>query len=203
MYFFKELRQAAMLSCVLLGLCGIAYPVALTSTATMLAPEKAAGSLIRHNGKAVGSAIVGQTFTAPYFLKSRPSAVNYNIWTQETKDAGNYSGVASGSANMGATNPALLERVTADRDAFLAANPTAQGKPIPADLLTASGSGLDPHISPQAASIQLPAIAQHSRLSLDTLEAIVAKHTTHKLWGIFGEDVVNVLNVNLDILKSL
>lgn len=203
MYFFKEFRQAALLSCVLLALCGVAYPLALTGVSTLAAPEKAAGSLLFHNGKAVGSALVGQTFTQPGFLKGRPSAVNYNIWTPESKAAGDYAGVASGSANMGASNPALLKRVEADRAAFLAANPQIRAEDIPADLLTASGSGLDPHISPAAAKIQLPALAAQTGLSVDALGAIIARHTTPKLWGIFGEDVVSVLGVNLDIFNAM
>lgn len=203
MSFIKEFRQAAILSCILLALCGVAYPVVLTGASALLAPEKANGSLISHNGKVIGSALVGQTFTAPIFLKGRPSAVNYNMWTPETKASGDYTGVASGSANMGSSNPALIERIEADKAAFLAANPQASATDIPADLLTASGSGLDPHISPAAARIQLPALAVHTGLSTDALEAMLLQNTTPKLWGIFGEDAVNVLGVNLAIFNAL
>lgn len=203
MSFLKEFRQALMLTLVLLVVCGVAYPYALAGLGQALAPEKATGSLLYMDGRAVGSALVGQHFTDPRFLKSRPSAVNYNTYTAAEKADGTYTGVASGSNNMGASNPALVERVTGDMKAFLAEHPGVKAEAIPTDLLTASGSGLDPHISPAAARIQIPALVLHTGLPKEKLEAIVDRHTRGKWGGIFGENTVHVLGVNMDIAREL
>lgn len=203
MRFIKELRQALLLTVFMLILCGVAYPYALAGIGAVVAPEKAAGSLLYIDGKAVGSALVGQNFTDPRFLKGRPSAVNYNTYSSEQKAEGAYGGVASGSANFGASNPALAERVTEDMQAFLAAHPTVTSQDIPADLLTASGSGLDPHISPASARLQIPALMQHTGLSKETLDAIITQHTTGKWAGILGGETVHVLKVNMDIARAL
>lgn len=203
MTFMTQVRQALSLTVALLILCGIAYPFAMTGISQAIVPEKANGSLLFMNGKAVGSALVGQNFTDPRFLKGRPSAVGYNTYTAEQKADGSYAGVASGSANMAASNPALAERVAADMKAFLEAHPGVKAEDVPADLLTASGSGLDPHISPAAAALQLPAMAQHSGLSMETLKGIVDKHTAGKVGGVLGEPTVHVLKVNMDIARAL
>lgn len=142
-------------------------------------------------------------------MKGRPSAVHYNTYTEDENDkqiymdGSEFAGIASGSSNYGPSNPALTERVEKDMENFLAANPDVKQENIPTDLMTASGSGLDPHISPNAASIQLPAIAEASGLSVEVLEHIVEDNTTEKLFGIFGEETVNVLGVNVDIAEAM
>lgn len=203
MNYIKEFKQAFLLSLVLFALCGLAYPYALTGIGQTFMPEKANASMLYMDGKAVGSALVGQNFEDPRFLKGRPSSVSYNTYTAEQKADGSFAGVASGSANMGATNPGLVERIAKDKEAFLAAHPEAQGKDLPTDLLTASGSGLDPHISVASAMVQIPALVQHTGLSREALEAIIVKHTLHKAAGIFGGEGVHVLKVNMDIAKAL
>ena len=172
-------------------------------------PEQAGGSLVYADGRAVGSKYVGQEFTKPYFMKGRPSAYHYNTYYEDAAgnqyyhDGSPFAGVASGSNNYAPSNPALVQRVRADVEKFLASNPDVKREDIPTDLMTASGSGLDPHISPASAAIQLPAIAEASGLSQETLKQIVEDNTQGKLLGIFGEETVNVLGVNLDIAKAM
>ena len=142
-------------------------------------------------------------------MKTRPSAYHYNTYYEDAQgnqfynDGTEFAGLGSGSNNYAPSNPALVERVQADIEAFLDANPGVSREDIPADMVTASGSGLDPHISPQAAQIQIPALAEASGLSQQELEQIVADNTQGKLLGIFGEETVNVLGVNLDIAESM
>ena len=199
----NEVKQACLLTLALFLLCGLAYPYALTGLGQTLMPEEAEGSLLRLNGEVVGSALVGQAFTDPRFLTGRPSAVGYNTYSAKDKADGTYKGVASGSANLAPGNPALTQRVEQDMLAFLAAHPEARAEDLPADLLTASGSGLDPHISPAAARVQIPALARHSGLSTATLEAIISRHTSPKVGGILGGERVHVLKVNMDIAQAL
>ena len=203
------LRQACTVTLVLMLLCGLGYPLLLNGLSGILFPEQAKGSLVMVEGQAVGSQFVGQEFTKDYFMKGRPSAVHYNTYlenadgTRVYQDGTPFAGLASGSSNYGPSNPLLVQRVQSDMDAFLAKNPEIRQEDIPADLMTASGSGLDPHISPVSASIQLPVIAEASGLSMETLEEIVAHNTTGKLFGIFGEETVNVLGVNVEIAKAM
>lgn len=201
--YLKVLRTAFVFSVTMFILCGLAYPLAMTGISQVLFPKQANGSLVYQDGQAVGSAIVGQTFADERFMKSRPSAVNYNVYTSQDKESGEYGGVASGSNNFSATNPELGERVQVDVTEFLAANPHVKKGEIPADLLTASGSGLDPHISPQSAKIQLTTIAKNTGLSTSVLEGIVKNNTNGKVLGVFGEETVNVLGVNMEIAKAL
>ncbi len=146
---------------------------------------------------------IGQDFTDSRFFRGRISSVNYNSYTAEDLKNDLYSGVASGSFNYGATNINLHDRVKNDIDKFLKANPDVKKEDIPTDLLTASGSGLDPHISPSSALIQIPAISKATGLSESQLEKIVEDNTEHKIFGVFGEEVVNVLKANLDIAKLI
>lgn len=207
--FFKSLRPALAVTILLMLICGLCYPLLMTGFSQLLFPNQANGSLITVDGKAVGSRFVGQEFTADYFMKGRPSAVHYNTYRVDEAgqevylDGTPFTGLASGSSNLGPSNPALAERVQNDMEAFLAANPSISQEEIPADLVTASGSGLDPHISPAAAEVQLPAIAKASGLSMETLEEIVSSNTSKKLFGIFGEEVVNVLGVNIGIADAM
>lgn len=199
----KTFGRALIFSIMMLLLCGLIYPLSLTAVSQVIFPKEANGSLIEVNGKKVGSAIVGQEFTDARLFKSRPSAVNYNTYTQQDKDDESYGGLGSGSNNYGNTNPALEERVQADIDAFLEANPGVDKENIPGDLLTASGSGLDPHLSVASAEIQIPAIAKASGLSEAELKGIVANNTEEKAFGVLGEQRVNILKCNLEIAQLI
>ena len=207
--FLKAVRPALTVTLVLMLICGLAYPLLMNGLSGVLFPKQANGSLVMADGKAVGSIHVGQEFTEDYFMKGRPSAVHYNTYTvsEDGKkiylDGSQFAGIASGSANYGPSNPALVQRVEKDIEAFLAANPDIRREDIPTDLMTASGSGLDPHISPASAAIQLPAIAEASGLSTEVLNQIVKDNTAGKLLGIFGEETVNVLGVNADIAEAM
>lgn len=201
--FLKGIKKPFLVTLALLLICGLAYPLLLTGISQLIFPSQANGSLITIDGQSIGSELIGQDFTDARFMKSRPSAVNYNTYTQEDKDSGNYTGVGSGSKNYAPTNPELVKRVEADMAEFLKANPSVRKEDIPTDLLTASGSGLDPHISPESAAIQIPALVKSTGLSQDTLENIVKENTQGKFLGIFGKKNVNVLKVNLEIAKDL
>ena len=207
--FFHSLRQSLVVTLILLLLCGFVFPVLLSGISAMIFPSQANGSLVYADGQAVGGANIGQDFTEPYFMKGRPSAYNYNTYYEDEQgnqyynDGSEFAGLSSGSNNYAPSNSALTERVEADIEAFLEANPDVKREDIPADLMTASGSGLDPHITPESARIQIPALADASGLSEEELEQIVADNTEGKLLGIFGEEIVNVLGVNLDIAKAM
>ena len=207
--FLHNVRQSVLVTLVLLILCGLVFPVVLSGLSAVIFPSQSKGSLVEVNGEAVGAKYVGQEFTEDYFMKGRPSAYHYNTYYEDGEgsrfynDGSEFAGLASGSNNYAPSNPALAERVEADIEAFLEANPTISREDIPADLMTASGSGLDPHISPEAAAIQIPALAEASGLSEETLKEIVADNTTGKLLGVFGEETVNVLGVNLGIARAM
>ena len=203
------IRQAVSVTLVLLLLCGFAFPVALTGLSALIFPDQAKGSMVSADGKAVGAAHVGQEFTEAYFMKGRPSAYHYNTYNEDAEgnqtynDGTEFAGLSSGSNNYAPSNPALSERVEADIEAFLEANPDVKKEDIPTDLMTASGSGLDPHISPESAKVQIPALSEASGISEERLQEITDANTDGKLLGIFGEDTVNVLGVNLDIALEM
>ena len=199
----KGIKKPLLVTVVLLFICGIGYPLLLTGISQLIFPKQANGSMVTVDGKVIGSELIGQDFSADWFMKSRPSAVNYNTYTQEDKESGIYTGVGSGSKNYAPTNPELVKRVEADIADFLAANPNIVKEDIPTDLLTASGSGLDPHISPKSAEVQIPALVEATGLSQETLEIIVKNNTQGKFLGVFGEETVNVLLVNLEIAKEM
>lgn len=207
--FAGGLRQAVAVTFILLLLCGFLFPMVLSGLSAVMFPSQAKGSLVTADGEAVGAANVGQDFTKPYFMKCRPSACHYNTYYEDAEgdrfynDGSAFAGLSSGSNNYAPSNPALAERVEADIEEFLAANPGVTREELPADLMTASGSGLDPHVSPEGAQVQIPALAEASGLSEEELEQIVAENTTGKLPGIFGEEAVNVLGVNLDIAAAM
>lgn len=207
--FLHGTRQAVLVTVVLMLICGLLFPCLLTGLSSVIFPHQAGGSLITVNGMAVGAEHVGQEFTQDCYMWSRPSAYHYNVYT-ESEDGRKYynngtefGGLASGSNNYAPSNPALVERVEADMEAFLEKNPEIKREDIPTDLLTASGSGLDPHISPASAQIQLPRIAQASGLSEESLQEIVKRNTAGKLLGVFGEETVNVLKVNIEIAQAM
>lgn len=207
--FVHWLRQSILVTVVLLFLCGFAFPVVLSGISAVIFPHQAKGSMVTADGAAVGAAHVGQEFTEDYFMKSRPSAYHYNTYYEDEaggqfyNDGTEFAGLSSGSNNYAPSNPALAERVEADIEAFLEANPDVKREDIPADMVTASGSGLDPHITPASANIQIPALAKASGLSEEELKKIVENNTEGKLLGVFGEETVNVLGVNLDIAKAM
>ena len=206
----KSIGKAFVFCAVMMLLCSFAYPLALTGISQVAMKEKANGNLIDKNGnstadpeEAVGSALVGQDFTEDYFFKGRVSSVNYNTYTEDQKENGEYAGVSSGSYNYGNSNPELKERIEKDLDEFLATHPGVKKEDVPSDLLTASGSGLDPHISPEAAEVQAKAVAEHSGLSEETVREIVKENTEEKVLGIYGEARVNVLKCNLGIAEKM
>lgn len=200
-HVLHNIRQSVVSTLVLMLICGLIFPLVLSGLGGLIFPHQAEGSLVKVDGKVVGSEHIGQQFTEDYFMKGRPSAVNYN--TYATKAEAEAAGPASGSANMAPSNPDLVARVEKDMDAFLAANPDVKKEDIPANLLTASGSGLDPEISPESAQIQIPAVAKAAGLTEKQVEEFVADNTKGKLLGIFGEETVNVLGVNLEIAKAM
>ena len=181
----KELILALRFTLVTTLVFGLIYPLVVTGLSKMLFPKQAAGSLIEKNGRVVGSKLIGQSFSADKYFHSRPSA------------AGNgYDASASNPSNLAPTNQALIDRVKSDVAKLQQENP---GVPIPTDLVTASGSGLDPEISPAAAEFQIPRIAKARSMSVDSVRALVARHRQARTIGIFGEPRVNVLELNLDL----
>ena len=180
------LRPAASLFVALTLITGVAYPLLVTAIAQLAFPEAAAGSLIVRQGETVGSRLIGQNFTDPAHFWGRPSAT-------ATRP---YNASASGGSNLGPLNPALAEAVK-ERSAALHAVDPGNSLTIPADLVTASASGLDPHISPAAAAYQVERVARARRIDVASVEALIARHTEGRLWGVFGEARVNVLELNL------
>lgn len=180
------LRPALTLLVLLTVLTGLAYPLAVTGLAQVFFPLQANGSVIVKDGKPVGSALIGQVFTAPKYFWGRPSA---------TTPQG-YNGTASGGSNLGPTNPALADAAKQRIAALQAADP-GNRVPIPVDLVSASGSGLDPEISPAAAQYQLARVARARGLPPAEVQALVARHTQGRQFGVLGEPRVNVLELNL------
>lgn len=206
----KKTVKIFVFAIVLMALCAIIYPMALTGVSQLTMEEKADGSLITADGeyttdseKAVGSALIGQEFTDNRFFQGRVSSVDYNTYTEKQKENGEYEGAASGSFNYGNSNPELEKRIKADTEEFLKNHPDVKKEDIPAELLTASGSGLDPHISPEAAEIQIKTVAENTGLSVKEVEQIVKDNTKEKVLGIFGEETVNVLKCNLEIANKI
>lgn len=206
----KTIGKAVVFCLVMMVLCSLIYPLALTGVSQLTMEAKADGSKVDEEGnlttdikKAVGSALIGQDFTEDCYFQGRVSSVNYNTYTEEQKENGEYAGVASGSYNYGNSNPELEKRMQEDLDEFLKDHPGVKPEDVPAELLTASGSGLDPHISPRSAEVQIPTVAENSGLSEEVVEQIVKDNTEHKTLGVFGEERVNVLGCNLDIKAAM
>jgi K+-transporting ATPase ATPase C chain len=179
-------RPALMTLLLLTILTGVVYPLAVTGIAQWLFPSQANGSLIVQNGKVVGSSLIGQPFDDPRYFWSRPSATSPFP----------YNAAASSGSNLGATNPALLKAVQ-DRIAALKAPDPDNPAPVPVDLVTASGSGLDPHISPAAAEYQARRVARARGMDEQIVRRLVGVHTAGRQFGVLGEPRVNVLSLNL------
>ncbi len=182
----SQLRPALLILVVLTLVTGVAYPLLVTSIAQAIFPSQAQGSLIIKDGKVVGSALIGQPFDAPKYFWSRPSA---------TSPFADNAGSSSGS-NLSPTNPDLVKTVRGRVDALRAADP-GNTAPVPVDLVTASGSGLDPHISPAAALYQVPRVAKARKLTPEAVRAMVERHMEGRFLGFLGEPRVNVLALNL------
>ncbi len=191
----KQLRPAIVLIIALTVITGLIYPLFVTGVAQVVFPGQAKGSLIERNGVVVGSALIGQNFTSDRYFHGRPSATLGPDPSDPTKTAGvPYNAVNSMGSNLGPTSKALVDRVTADVDKLKQENPTAA---VPIDLVTTSGSGLDPDISPEAAMFQVPRVAKARNLSEDQLRQIVTANTSGRFLGLIGEAHVNVLALNL------
>jgi K+-transporting ATPase ATPase C chain len=184
----KNLLIAVLMTIATTILLGVIYPLVVTGISQVLFPDKANGQLIRRNGVVVGSRIIGQQFSSPAYFHSRPSA------------AGNgYDAANSGGSNLGPTNQKLVDRVKQDVATLQAENP---GTPVPIDLVTTSGSGLDPDISPAGADFQVPRIARERGITQDEVRRLIQEHTTGRQFGFLGEPRVNVLELNLALDKA-
>ncbi|MET3212071.1 UNVERIFIED_CONTAM: K+-transporting ATPase ATPase C chain [Paenibacillus sp. PvR008] len=187
----EEMRGGAIvgvalrISVLMILLCGLAYPLVSTGVAQVLFPQQANGSMLRNaEGQVVGSELIGQSFANPAFFQGRVSSIDYN-------------GAGSGSSNYAPSNPALIQRVKDSIADWQKNNPDVPISQVPVDLITNSGSGLDPHISPQAAQVQIPRISGLTGIAQDKLKALVQEQTEDRSAGVFGEPRVNVLKLNL------
>ena len=181
----KNLLIAFLMTVVTTILLGIIYPLVVTGLAQLFFKDKANGQLIVQNGQVLGSRIIGQGFTGPAYFHSRPSSAGSGY------DAANSNG-----SQLGPTNHALIDRVKADVATNQADNP---GQPVPIDLVTSSGSGLDPHITPAAAEFQIPRISKERGVDQQQLQQLIARHTEARQFGFLGEPRVNVLELNLEL----
>jgi K+-transporting ATPase ATPase C chain len=184
--YVRTLRPALSLLLVMTALLGIVYPLAITGVAKLAFPQQAAGSLIRDNGKIVGSTLIGQSFSNPKYFWGRPSATAPQA----------YNGVASAGSNLGPLNPALIDAVKARAQSLRDADP-GNTQPIPVELVTASASGLDPDISPAAARYQAQRVAHARGIPRERVEALISSQLQDRLLGILGEPRINVLRLNL------
>jgi potassium-transporting ATPase KdpC subunit len=181
----KNLLTAVLMTIVTTVLFGLAYPLVVTGLAQVIFPDNANGQLIRGaDGTVIGSRLIGQPFVSPGYFRSRPSAAGAN----------GYDAAASSGSNLGPTNQKLIDRVKGDVEKLQAENPD---KPVPVDLVTTSGSGLDPNITPAAAEFQAPRVARERGMSEDEVRRMISEHTEGRQFGVLGEPRVNVLELNL------
>ncbi len=178
--FIQSIRQTILWTII----AGVAYPLVMTGVAQLLFRKQANGSLIERNGQIIGSELIAQQFTGDKYFWPRPSA-------------GSYATVPSGASNLGPTSQALQSNATANAAAFRAGNKLAADAPVPADMVFTSGSGLDPHISPESARLQVARVAGARGIAEDQVKTLVEKFVKAPQWGIFGEPRVNVLELNV------
>ncbi|HVX99021.1 MAG TPA: K(+)-transporting ATPase subunit C [Pseudorhodoplanes sp.] len=191
----KEIRRAVIFIVALALVTGLVYPLAMTGLAGALFPVQAGGSLIGKDGKIVGSALIGQAFDSDRYFHGRPSATTAPDQNDSTKSVSSpYNAANSMGSNLGPTSKALADRVQQDIDKLRAENPA---QPVPIELVTASGSGLDPDISPEAALFQVPRIARARNMPGQRIRDLIAEHTEGRTFGFLGEPRVNVLQLNL------
>jgi potassium-transporting ATPase KdpC subunit len=191
----REIRPAILVLLVLTLITGLAYPLAMTGIAGVIFPQQAQGSLIEKDGKVIGSALIGQEFKQDKYFHGRPSATVAPDPADSSKTVpAPYNAANSGGSNLGPTSKALADRLKEDVEKLKAENPDT---PVPVDLVTTSGSGLDPDISPEAALFQVPRIAKARSLPEDRVRQLVAENTRSRLAGLLGEPRVNVLALNL------
>ncbi|MDQ3649734.1 MAG: potassium-transporting ATPase subunit KdpC [Acidobacteriota bacterium] len=189
----KNLMTTILMTIVTTVLLGLVYPLVVTGVAQVIFPRQANGSLIERDGKVVGSSLIGQPFSSPGYFRPRPSAAGANGYNA---DAPGNSYTGSSGSNYGPTNQKLIDRVKADAEKLQAENP---GQPVPIDLVTASASGLDPHISPAAAAFQIPRVAVERGVSQEQIRQVVQAHTSGRQFGFLGEPTVNALELNIDL----
>jgi potassium-transporting ATPase KdpC subunit len=191
----RQIRPAILVLVALTLITGLAYPLAMTGIAQIIFPYQARGSMIERGGKVVGSELIGQEFDSDKYFHGRPSATTAPDPKDPTKTiAAPYNADNSGGSNLGPSNKALIDRVQGDMDKLKQENPSM---PVPLDLVTTSASGLDPHISPEAALFQVPRVAKARNLPEDRIRQLVADRTEGRLFGLLGEPRVNVLLLNL------
>jgi potassium-transporting ATPase KdpC subunit len=196
----REIRPAIILLVALTLITGLLYPLAMTGLAQVLFPAQANGSMIVLDSKVIGSALIGQQFSDDKYFHGRPSATN----TPDPKDATKtvdapYNAANSGGSNLGPTNKALIDRVKGDVDKLKQENPSA---PVPMDLVTTTASGLDPHISPEAAFFQVPRVAKARNMPEDRLRQLVNQQVEGRILGLLGESRVNVLALNMALDRA-
>ena len=195
----REIRPAIVVLVALTLISGLAYPLAMTGIADVIFPYQAQGSMIERDGRVVGSALIGQSFTSDNYFHSRPSATTATDPNDSTKTMpAPYNALNSGGSNLAPSNKALIDRVQGDIDTLKKENPSAS---VPIDMVTTSASGLDPDISPEAALFQVPRIAKARNLPEDRVRQLVADHSEGRLFGLLGEPRVNVLLLNLALDK--
>ncbi len=196
----KEIRPAIVLIVALTIITGVVYPFVMTGIAAVVFPYQAQGSLIEQDGKVVGSALIGQEFTSDKYFHGRPSATVAPDPNDASKTVpAPYNAANSGGSNLGPTSKVLIERVQGDVDKLKQENPSAQ---VPTDLVTTSGSGLDPHISPASALFQVPRVAKARNMSEDRVRQLVDEHVEARSLGFLGDPRVNVLALNLALDRA-
>jgi potassium-transporting ATPase KdpC subunit len=191
----REIRPAIVVLLALTLITGLIYPLAMTGIAKVILPRQAEGSLIERDGKIIGSALIGQEFKSDKYFHGRPSATSAPDPNDATKTVpAPYNASNSGGSNLGPSNKVLIDRVQADIDALKKENPS---QPVPIDLVTTSGSGLDPDVSPEAAYFQVPRVAKVRNLPEERVRQLVNEHIQERFLGILGEARVNVLQLNI------
>jgi potassium-transporting ATPase KdpC subunit len=196
----KEIRPALVFVIALTLITGLIYPLAITGIAQLAFPYQAQGSLMEKDGKVIGSELIGQQFASDKYFHGRPSATLGPDPSDPSKTTGMpYNAANSGGSNLGPTNKALIDRVTGEVNKLKQENPSTQ---VPIDLVTTSGSGLDPHISPEAAYFQVPRVAKARNMAENAVRNLVAEHIEGRTLGLLGEPLVNVLELNLALDKA-